>query len=344
MTNRLPERPKLTIAPKHLAILFLPMVVVALSEMLLSAFADTNVLLAVQLLEQAELAELTARYRFLAVFFFFLAITVAIIGIFAAELFSRHSRVSILRTAIGLGLLVLFAQLYTNWDPEWMGSFKAYELLGAELFRAGLRAAEMPLCTAGRCGEDGAYHAYRLLMTIANNLSAFAVSAVILGMMLALARPGPIVLTTKDGILAEAATLVEAQKAVRRYLYLAGVLLSVSMMFGLGWMMWPAGLLADNAEAQDYAQLVQSVSLYRGVSYSVLIMSFYMPVSLIQMVRIERLHDAALGAGMEDVSAEVKGFDIERIGSLDAFKAILSVLSPIIAGAVGSFTGINVLG
>lgn len=342
--DQLPKREKITIAKRHMAILALPMIVVAVSEGLLSSLADTNVLQNVALKADAELSELIARYRFLSVFFFYGATALTIIGIFGAELFSRHTKASLIRTGVGLLALVGFTQLYTNWDPDFMGSFKAYELNSATLFRSGLKDIEMPFCAAGHCGDAGGFRVYRILMTITNNISALAVSAVILGMILALSRPGPITLTTQDGILTEAAHLQEAQKATRRYLYLSGALLSISMMYGYGWMHWPAGLLENAEDSSQYEALVDSISLYRGVSYTVLILSFYMPVSLIQMVRIERLHDAARAAKLPQVVEDVKGFDIERVGSLDALKAILSILAPIIAGAVGSFTGVDVLG
>lgn len=342
--NQLPERAKITIAKRHMAILILPMIVVAVSEGLLSSLADINVLESVSVATDAELVELIARYRFLSVFFFYGATALTIIGIFGAEVFSRHSKTSLIRAGVGLLALIAFTQLYTNWDPEFMGAFKAYQLNSASLFEQGLRHVEMPFCAAGYCGEAGGFRVYRILMTITNNVSALAVSAVVLGMILALARPGPITLTTKDGILAEAAHVKEAQKATRRYLYMSGALLSVSMMYGYGWMHWPSGLLTDPKDAQQYEALVDSISLYRGVSYTVLILSFYMPVSLIQMVRIERLNDAARAFNAPALEESVEVFDIERIGSLDAFKAILSILAPILAGAVGSFTGIDVLG
>lgn len=340
----MPTRAPLTLAPRYLAILALPMLVVLASEILLSAFADTTVLEAVALAEITELTELVGRYRFLSIFFFYTAVCVTILGIFTSELLSRHSLASILRILAALLLLIVYASLFSSWDPDWMASFDAHELLGDDLFREGLRRADMPLCDAGLCGGLGGYFAMRLLLDITNIVSALAVSAVMLGMILALSRAAPIDLATQEGILAEAATLQQAQKNVRSYLYLSGVLLSVGMMFGLGWMLWPADLLADATQASGYRDLVQSISLYRGVSYTVLILSFYMPVSLIQMVRIERLHAAAARQGMEEAAVEVQGFDIERIGTLDAFKAILSILSPIIASALGSFTGINVLG
>ena len=319
----IPDRPRLTIAPKHLALLFLPMLVVTASEAILSAFANTKLSLDGIDLAQSDIPELVGRYRFLAVFFFYVSSCVTVLAIFCADIYARHSRTSLARIAVGFVLLIAFSALFSMLEPEWMGSFEAYELVGARLFTEGLQAGQMGYCLAGFCGEAGAFHALRLLNEITNLASALAVSAVVLGMIVALARPGPIVLDTRDGLLEEAATLMAAQKQVRRYLYLAGLLLSVGMMLGYAWMHWPSGLIADPGVAQGYNDLVEAISLYRGVSYSVLILSFYMPVSLIQMVRIERLHAAAAVQGMPDVSEAVQGFDIERIGSLDALKAIV---------------------
>ncbi len=338
------SQPRLCIAPRHLALLVLPMAVVALSEALLSAFADTDVLGPASLAADAELRELSARYRFLSIFLFYVATALVITAIFIADLLSHHVRRSCLLAAAGFAALIAFAQIYTSLEPDWMGSFNAYELLGAEVFRAGLARAEMPFCAGGGCGPEGGYAAFRLMMAVINLLAALAVAALILGMISSLARPAPPDLSTSQGLLTEAATLQEAQRTMRRYLYLSGVLLSVGMMFGYGWMLWPAELLADPGQQADYRDLVQAISLYRGVSYTVLILSFYMPVSLLQMMRIERLHMAADAAGLPEIRSRVQGFDIDRIGSLDAFKAILSILAPILASALGSFTGIDALG
>ena len=342
--HHLPPRVKLTIAPKHLAIVILPVLVVTLSESLLSIFADTSVSLdPLSLIPDMQLTELVGRYRFLAVFFFYAAVCLAIFALFAAELLSRHSRKSILRVILGLVALIVFSFLFSMVEPEWMGSFEAYELLGASLFEEGLRAGGSPLCDVGGCDDKGAFFTMRFLMGATNILSAFAVPAVILGMIVALSRPGDIDLTTPKGVLAEGRTLQTARAAVRRYLYLSGALLSAGMMLGYAWMMWPAELLADPEQSAQYQSLVQSISLYRGVSYTVLILSFYMPVSLIQMVRIERFHDAAHREDMEVITEQAEALEIDKIQTLDALKAILSILAPILAAAVGSFVGIDAL-
>lgn len=343
--HHLPPRAKLTIAPRHLAIVILPVLVVAFSEALLSIFADTAVSFApLSLIPDMQLTELVGRYRFLSVFFFYAATCLTIFAIFGAELLSRHTVKSILRVLLGLLALVAFSFLFSLVEPEWMGSFEAYELLGAALFEEGLRAGDSPLCDAGGCAGKGAFYTMRFLMGATNILSAFAVPAVVLGMIVALARPGDIDLTTAKGVLAEGRTLQAARAAVRRYLYLSGVLLSAGMMLGYAWMSWPSELLSDPSQSAQYQDLVESISLYRGVSYTVLTLSFYMPVSLIQMVRIERFNDAAHREDMEEITAQAEALDIDQIQMLDALKAILSILAPILAAAVGSFVGIDALG
>ncbi|MFK7876867.1 MAG: hypothetical protein AB8B71_13975 [Paracoccaceae bacterium] len=341
--TKIPPRSKLSIAPKYLAVLLLPIFAVAIAEAVLATFADTSVTLGdLVLTQKPEIKELIGRYRFLAVIYFYCAVCITVLGIFAAELLSRHTFASILRSLAGLVGLVLFSMLFSMFEPDWMGSFEAYELLGASLFETGLATGDLALCGADRCNDQGAFFAMRVTMDVVNVLSGLAVSAVILGMVLALARPSQIDLTNRAGILAEGATLQNAQKAVQRYLYLSGLLLSVAMVLGYAWMSWPAGLIESGATGYD--DLVEAVSLYRGVTYTVLILSFYMPVSLIQMVRIERFQVAANATGLEDIAAQVKGFDIERIATLDALKAIVTILSPILASAVGGAISIAPFG
>ena len=342
-----PRSEKLLIAPRYLLILLLPVLVHTASEVLLSTFGNTDVRHGpIQIIADPQMAELTGRYTFLAVFFFYSAVGITLVGIFAAELWSRHSPRSILQAMVGVVGLITVSLLFSKIEPEWMGSFEAYQLLGAEIFETALGGGLLPLCVsdAPPCLGRGAFFAMTFLMDKTNLISSLAVTAIIMGMVLALAQSGKTDLSSPEGLLREGAELEAAQATTRRYLYCSGVLLSIGMMLGLAWMLWPADLLADGTQQTKYRDLVQAVSLYRGVSYSVLILSYYMPVSLILMVRIERFHAAAKASGMDPVAADIKGFDIDRIGSLDAFKAILSIVSPIIASAVGSFTGLNVFG
>ena len=184
----------------------------------------------------------------------------------------------------------------------------------------------------------------KFLLDQTNWMSALAVSAVVLGMVWSLSTSGKPDLKSAEGIAAEGAWIEAAQKRMRRYLYLAGLLLSVGMMMGFAWMKWPTGLLADVQQKAQFESLVDAVALFRGSSYSVLILSFYMPVSLVLAQRIERYEAARVTGKTKDVAPKFEGFDIERIGTLDSFKAIVSILAPVLASAVGTFIDPGLLG
>ena len=335
-----PELLKLTLPPQFLGLLLLPAIVLVASEFLLSAFGDPNVDLGTVVLnDMATSAELTGRYRFLAVFFFYAACCVTAIALFAVDLSSHFTRRSMVLSFLGFLGLVAFSIIFSVIEPEWAGSFEAYELLGGAVFEDGLAVGNAPFCGDDRCEGAGAFAVMRVLLEQTNWMSALAVSAIILGMVNALAVGNEAALDTAEAVEIEGARLEAAQRRVKRYLYLAGLLLSVGMMMGLAWMKWPLDLLADEGQRARFGALIDSVALFRGSSYSVLILSFYMPVSLLLMWRIERFDAARQATGTQAVVASVAGFDIERIGTLDSFKAIVSIMAPVLASAVGSLFG-----
>ena len=336
---------KLTLPPQYLALLILPVLVLVTSEGLLSAFGDPDVDLGeLAFVAVPELAELAGRYRFLAIFFFYGACCVTVIALFAMDLAAHQSLRSIGLAGLGFVGLVGFSILFSILEPAWMGSFEAYALLGATLFEEGLRGGSAQICGVDLCDGKGAFYVMKFLLDQTNWMSALAVSAVVLGMVWSLSTSGKPDLKSAEGIAAEGAWIEAAQKRMRRYLYLAGLLLSVGMMMGFAWMKWPTGLLADVQQKAQFESLVDAVALFRGSSYSVLILSFYMPVSLVLAQRIERYEAARVTGKTKDVAPKFEGFDIERIGTLDSFKAIVSILAPVLASAVGTFIDPGLLG
>ncbi len=344
--SRMRPRGRLVIAPKHLGILALPAFVLLASEYLLGNFGNSALLLPnTVVVDPAPLLELTARYRFLSAWFFYFAVCTIFIAIFFSELWSQHSPKSAVHILLGLVAVVAFTMVFNTLEPEWMGSFEAYELLGKSLFVDALSPGRLRACeTSLACGNEGAFHGMEYLLDKANHITSLAAAAVIAGMVLALARPHRPYLLSSKGLAAEAEILRRAQDTSSRYLYCSGILLSIGMVLLLSWMKWPGQMIADSEMRGRHAELVNAISLYRGVSYSVLILSYYMPVSLILMVRIERFHRAVTAHGSPAIGTQVVGFDINRIASLEAFKKIIAIASPILASALGAavtFEGIG---
>lgn len=336
---------KLHIAPKHLTILLLPVLVLVASEILLGMFGDHHLSLgAIDLVPDAGLIELAGRYTFLAVAFFFIAISIAIISIFGMDLISRHSGASMRNTGLAMLGAIAASLVFSELEPEWLGSFESHELVGKDLLLATLGQGRMAACVPGSpfamsCDAQGSFLAMDVIMDKINILTSLTAACVAAGMVLSLARRAPPDLKTAQSRAAEVRMLLDAQQHARRYLYLSGLLLTTGMALGLAWMKWPAPMIADSAMRGAYVDLTDGISLFRGVSYSVLILSYYMPVSLILMVRINRCIEAGIRDG---VPAENAGID--PIRTLDALKTIIAILSPVIASAVGGFAGLSGFG
>lgn len=348
---------EMRIAPRYLIIFLFPVIVLITAEYLLGNYGDHALDLShVALAQHDTLGELAGRYRYMAAVFFYLAVSVSLILVFAFELGSQHKLLSILSTVVALFAAVGVALVFSILEPVQMNSFESYQLLGESLYRRALGVGKLAGCGAetpmnGDCLKGGAFNALIQLNGTVNIVSALASASVIAGMILALSRSGPVDLKTRDGLLQEAKALEASQAATRRYLYASGILLTVGMSMGLAWMNWPNALIVDDATRDMHGKLVDGVSLFRGVSYSVLIMSYYLPVSLVLMVRTNTFHAAAEAHGsditpkeLEAWDARIGGFDINKIASLDAMKAILAIVSPILTSALGSFGSLTGFG
>lgn len=345
--ERVTDKTRLQIDPRYLFIMLMPVGVLIVAEYLLGTFGDTSVHLeGLELKDQSHLIELSARYRFLAAVFFFGGATVSVTAIFVFELYSRHTRRSILTTLVGILGIIVVSLSFSTFEPEWMpASFESQALLGDNLFHALMIPASLPGCEAGGslpdgCKQQGAYFAMEYLLDRVNILTSLSAGAVIAGMVLALSRPASVGLSVHPDLEAEARILKSAQEATQRYLYCSGILLTTGMVLMLSWMSWPGDAILNDDMRKAHAELVSALSIYRGVTYSILILSYYLPVSLILKVRIDAFHDAVATAGKPELAKDVAGFDIQRIATLDALKAIIAIVSPILTGAIGSFGGL----
>ncbi|MCK0126421.1 hypothetical protein MWU76_18670 [Gelidibacter sp. F2691] len=342
---------KLQIDPLFLLIMLLPVVVLIAAEYLLGTFGDTTVHLeGLELKAQSRLIELSARYRFLASLFFFIGATISVTAIFTFELFSRHTRRSILTTLLGIVAVIAVSLSFSTFEPDWMpAGFDSHTLLGENLYFEVMLSASLPGCEAGgslpdNCDKQGAFYAMEYLLDRANLFTSLSAGAVIAGMVLALSRPSGLGASPHPDLEKEAGILKSAQESTQRYLYCSGMLLTTGMVLMISWMGWPGDAILDKDMREAHEQLVGSLSIYRGVTYSVLILSYYLPVSLFLKVRIDAFHDAVKASDMPDLAEDVAGFDIQRIATLDALKAIIAIVSPILTGAIGSFGSLSGFG
>lgn len=328
MSNELP-RAKLDINAWALAILVLPFLVLTASELLLGIWGDSGLTVDAEVLSGAPLVELASRYLVFAAFFFFMTVSVAVTAIFSVDLSARFARLAQIKTLTALLAAIAATLIFSVVEPEAMKSFESYQLLGEDLVRQALATAKTGACLPDResCEVGAGFDALVRLVDISNYIISVAAAAVLTGMILALGdKP------ERDADFASMTRHHSAsRRVVQRYLYCSGVLLTAGMIWVQAWMQWPTQLIADSVVQDQFKAMVSSLSLFRGTTYSAVILSVYLPVLLCLTLRAERLRKGNGDAEDDSIKATFAAANYT-----DALKSFVAIVSPILAGAVGS--------
>lgn len=323
-------RERADIRPRYFALLIAPLSVLFGLDALLHAFGDGSIPPATLLpAEEMRIAELVGRYRYLAAFAFFGAVSLSVLTIFCLDVVANYSRRSAVYTVIAIlvlaasGIVLATFESLLPWDTD------TRQLLGRGFIERALGEGRSNLCAALECA-GGAYLVFRSLAEPTNVLTSFAASAAFVGLVLSLAHSR---LPHAPSLEAEAAGLRHGERVARRYLFCLGGLLTAGMTFLLAWMHWPAPLIAGEEERAAYLDLVAAVSLYIGVGYSILIVSGYLPVILVHTLRVQRFAQRLAATGREADETVA----VPQLRYVDGLNQLLAVLSPILASAIGSF-------
>ena len=322
---------KRAINPVLLLFLLAPICVFIGLEFALKGLGDGGLVIShSEFAQPAAVLELTGRYRFMAAAMFFGAAMLAIFVIFFLELFTTYTRTTIVTaiSAIAIGAAVgIVSALFA---PSWTHGIETYHLLGRQFFESALGQGGATICAGGGCAAEGGFHVYESVRGWVNSMTALSTAAALTGMVLSLSR------SPSNELPDAGADLVRTQDVVQRYLYCAGLLLSAGMIFLISWMNWPAGLIPDATVKEAYSGMVSAITLYVGVAYSIMILSVYLPVMLIFRARSEDYRARLMSdpGALRDAEAMVEP---PRIAYLDAVKAVVAILSPILASAIGSF-------
>lgn len=317
------------ISPWALTILAIPLFVLTTSELMLGFWGDAGVAVPTELIENPVRLELTARYNTLAAFVFFGTIAAAVTAIFACDVYRRFTVGSWGKIGAALVIVILVSMIFSVLEPEAMKSFETYELLGVDLFRAALDPGRTGACLPDRtiCESGTAFDAMVHMIDLSNHIVSLAAACVLTGIILALAHAPDPAGTIED----RAHSLREARRVAKRYLYCAGVLLTAGMVWIQAWMSWPATLIADEEAQKEFLGLVNAFALFRGTTFSLLILSVYLPVNLVLAYRFETFWREVPGEPELE-----KDETLQRITYTEALKTITALIAPILMGVIGS--------
>ena len=287
--------------------------------------------------------ESVGRYRFLAATWFFLSLAVLAVALLVRDLMApltRDTRIAAIATMGVVVFLAITPSLQHLMDPD---ARRVYDRIGSAVFETALSRGSLPGCSGpedrwllGLCGEIPVLSLFNRTLDIVNVFAGLGVGALIVSMILCLQTHA-----TRD-VEEEAALLAQNLRKMRQQLYLSGVVITFGMFFATSWMYWPVPLVVESEQAA-YGSVVLSLALFTGIYFSLLLLSFYLPVALILDARVRRL------AGL--AGAEAKGgkpLDIDdwrrsrglKEGAADYMRAGFALTAPILAAFAGGISPI----
>jgi hypothetical protein len=323
----------MTLQPWTLAIAFLPLVVAGFSLYVISCFGLPDPPKSLTPAPDV-FVESAARLRMLATWVVMAILSAGATGYFLMELrkFEARSFYWLLGTFLFL-LVILFGRM--AFEPNYgraensIGEVtlclafggKSSLVAPASAGPAKVAPAAPPSIQAGSvktartCSDAPKYDQLRRLNGIQRILLLLVLPAMILGAI---------------STLATGATAREQAVRLKTYLYLAAILFVCGLLYLSALLRWPGSLLPA-AEATKYSGLVDAYLLALGATYSLVIISYYLPVALRLSANAGPV--VAFAARDKKESKEAEGEDV--LGPLEILKVLVALFAPVIAALLG---------
>lgn len=329
------------VPPRYFLIGLVPAAMAIIEAIITKHFLTANLPISAELLGPDNgFQETTGRFRFLGATWFFAALALLVFVMAVRDLaqpIARQTRLAAILVLLGIFALAIYPTIEHALHPE---SLRNYHRLGGDLFEAALARGGLPGCVGpadrwllGLCGDVPVISLLNRMMDVTNVFAGLGVGGLVVGMVLCLEEP------PDTGLDAQAAQLERNMNRMRRQLYLSGLVLTFGMFFAISWMRWPVPMV-DGAQAAAYGALVSSALLFVGIYFSLLILSFYLPVALILEGRKQRLSDAAAqDDSLADYKAHAAWLKMRGLETnpIEFLKSGFALAAPVLAAFAGSF-------
>lgn len=367
MRNFLSEKRR--VHPACFLILVAPVLVFVFSDWLVPQLGVPmlDVSAAELLIEGNGYLEAAGRNRYLGALMFFSVLVIIAVVMFVGELMrplTRGTRILAVLVLIAVQIPVLSSVVGHQEDAIW--SWRSYHQLGRDVMPEVLVRGTVRHCQEltvddtgapvyrtnpdkalflGRaCTDNPGLALFRLLLDYSSVLSGVGVASLVLGMIMSLSCP-------------PAATPLEErafdhgrnQRTARRFLYLAGLMLSAGMFMAMAWMQWPLPFV-DSDRHPGYADTIHATLFYYGVFYTLLIVTGFGPVMYLAARRSDQLaleslmaEESRPEAATDNIVPTVTRLDKWKashglqLSMTEAIQALIATGSPLLTAFAGSF-------
>lgn len=274
--------------------------------------------------------EASGRYLFFATYIGFLFVAIIVVTVSVRDMLhylDRNSQKRVSFAALFLSLAVLFAVLlrYGGASPH------TYEFIGKSSFETALSHSALP----GLPGWS-MLDVFSFMLKIANLTIMVALPIVIVGGTSTLG-------TTIPDARTNIAVLLSYQvMRLKSYLYMSAALLVGGTALIISWMQWPSFIVAD-ADKKTFDDLVRSISTLFGVQYTMILCSYYIPISMMltRRARVEAersLEESGLPHTAKEITEWMKKSGL-GVYDLRSYKTIAALVAPLLTGLIGGIVG-----
>ena len=267
-------------------------------------------------------SEARSRYLLMASVLISLGVAFVAVFVFFNDLFSRKNsnyffyeigtRIQAFFIFI---LIIVLAYCYSETSTE-----RLYTYLGADIFKFLFKVCDEmgqnASCTFGRL-HDGLPKGFDWALAAAVISTMVGTAAAVVGCVLSLSSEQEH--ANKDN-------LSGRFKIVRTYLYLSSALFATGILTLIVWMRMP-GVAIETKQLPAYISLTNALGIYFGVAYTLIVMSFIVPINMI-------LHGFAKSNRAET------SIKVGRQRLLESIESAIAILAPLIVATITSVLGV----
>ncbi len=329
---------------KHLLLAVLPILLFLIFDWMLKNLGQPDLDVPIEILQDAPAyLESIGRNRFIGIMMLYFAACLIVLGYYCWDVRQHVPRQSWIALAITALLLAVpvFQAVWIHQTAAETAS-RAYDQVGRDIVSQTMSFGEMQGCLDvegvvqpdtrvlfWRCGENPVLSMRNNMGDVVNIFTAFVIAALVTGSISTL---------SSSSMQPREIVLAQMQRRLRIYAELSGIVLTLGMVFTLTWMHWPMPFIADEARS-GYTALVNSVLFEFGAFYSLLIVTFYLPVAVIQSHWILKAAQLSIGHTNATPDAVSKwrlqyGLDTSHLKSI---RTLLAVSAPSLASLAGGF-------
>ncbi|MEM7170261.1 MAG: hypothetical protein AAF530_08815 [Pseudomonadota bacterium] len=183
-------------------------------------------------------------------------------------------------------------------------------------------------------------HHLLMIQILVHSLNTVGVLAPIFGVLAGCATLLPRPDLSSDAHAEADLVLLRGQmRRLKTLLNLGSAVLVTGILHLIVWGRWPASLVGDDKVSDQVLHLANSVGIYWGAAYTLMIIAFYAPASLVISRRAEvTLKRFPEQAGGLDVSAWMKKVGLSA-APIHQLPQVAMMLAPLLAGPAGSLIG-----